>query len=318
MGDAEALNLLGQYLGRNAGDLPDEGVAGSGIDAVSLDWDAIQNYFDTPVDDREEPTSEFFAENKDELWIALSQSYAPNQLFNNSVGVMSLIDRDTDQVLARFLNVSEDAIGRHNIDEQNVPPDRLTAEPGKAVFSHSERVTVPEGMARDPNGATDLAAIEAQIRKITEIAADGSATGNWQNWRGLGLLGTKFGSSHWFDLNDNPADGLELLITSGSTIQERIDRQLPIWGIDLDNDGLLGSNGVYGAAAAQIRDPDGLLPAYQNELLISAEAPNAVNLSVDHSVDVLIRSVKHLLTKLLGTRSTRHLFLEEQSGLGRR
>ena len=44
-------------------------------------------------------------------------------------------------------------------------------------------------MARDPNGATDLAAIEAQIRKITEIAADGSATGNWQNWRGLGLLG---------------------------------------------------------------------------------------------------------------------------------
>ena len=79
-------------------------------------------------------------------------------------------------------------------------------------------------MARDPNGATDLAAIEAQIRKITEISPDGTATGNWQNWRGLGLLGTKFGSSHWFDLNDNTADGLELLITAGSTIQERIDR----------------------------------------------------------------------------------------------
>ncbi|MFN9694940.1 MAG: hypothetical protein ACK550_14280, partial [Synechococcaceae cyanobacterium] len=177
-----------------------------------------------------------------------------------------------------------DAIGRHNIDEQNVPPDRLVAEPGKAAFSASERVTVPEGMARDPNGATDLAAIEAQIRKITAIASDGVASGSWNNWRGLGLLGTRFGSSQWFDLNGNADDGLELLITSGGTIQERIDRALPIWGIDLDNDGLMGSNGVYGAAALQIRNPNGLLPAYQNELVIAADTPMAVSLSAPWTV----------------------------------
>ena len=107
LGDAEAINLLGQYLGRNSGeDLPDAGVAGSGIDAVSLDWVAIQDYLDTPVEERDD-ASAFLAdaEIQDELWIALSQSYAPNQLFNNSVGVMSLIDRDTDQVLARFMSV---------------------------------------------------------------------------------------------------------------------------------------------------------------------------------------------------------------------
>jgi 6-pyruvoyltetrahydropterin/6-carboxytetrahydropterin synthase len=46
-------------------------------------------------------------------------------------------------------------------------------------------------------------------------------SGTWNNWRGLGLLGTRFGSSRWFDLNGNPNDGLELLITSGGTIQER-------------------------------------------------------------------------------------------------
>ena len=96
-----------------------------------------------------------------------------------------------------------------------------------------------------------------------------------------------------------------LLITSGGTIQERIDRQLPIWGIDLDDDGLLGSNGVYGAATTNPRSRR-TSPAYQNELLISAEAPNAVNLSVGSALMSLIRSVKHLLTKS-GTRSTKTL-----------
>ena len=63
-------------------------------------------------------------------WDALTSSYAGNQPIpawpNGSdesaerVGVMSIIDRDTDQILSRFINVAEDAIGRHNIDEENV------------------------------------------------------------------------------------------------------------------------------------------------------------------------------------------------------
>ncbi|MFO0016964.1 MAG: hypothetical protein ACK52U_10465, partial [Synechococcaceae cyanobacterium] len=285
LGTAQAINLLRQYVARFEASLPATAPDGSGLAvAAELDWSFRNNPAFSSADEAQYKTILDNPLNSNEIWIALSQIYAPNQLFNPSVGVMSLIDRDTDQVLARFLNVSEDAIGRHNIDEQNVPPDRLVAEPGKAAFSASERVTVPEGMARDPNGATDLAAIEAQIRKITAIASDGVASGSWNNWRGLGLLGTRFGSSQWFDLNGNADDGLELLITSGGTIQERIDRALPIWGIDLDNDGLMGSNGVYGAAALQIRNPNGLLPAYQNELVIAADTPMAVSLSAPWTV----------------------------------
>ena len=58
-------------------------------------------------------------------WDALTASYAGNQLIpawpNGSdesaerVGVMSIIDRDTDQILSRFINVAEDAIGRHTL-----------------------------------------------------------------------------------------------------------------------------------------------------------------------------------------------------------
>ncbi|MFM8525586.1 MAG: hypothetical protein ACKOCM_08210, partial [Cyanobacteriota bacterium] len=285
LGDDQAIQRLRQYVARNDVSVLTNADTGSGIDGLALDW-GFRNAADFSSSDPADYAPILHDPlNRNELWIALSQSYAPNQLFNSNVGVMSLIDRDTDQVLARFLNVSEDAIGRHNIDEQNVPPDRLVAEPGKAVFSASERVTVPEGMARDPNGATDLAAIEARIRRITAISASGKVAGSWQNWRGLGLLGTRFGSSQWFDLDSNADDGLELLITSGGTIQERIDLDLPIWGIDLDGNAQLAANGVYGAAALQIRDPNGLLPAYQNELVIAAERPLAVTLNTSWTVE---------------------------------
>ena len=96
------------------------------------------------------------------------------------VGVMSIIDRDTDQVLSRFINVAEDAIGRHNIDEENVPPDRLIVEPGKAAFSPEERITIPEGMARDANGAADIASIEATIRYVETLNDEGEASGTWK------------------------------------------------------------------------------------------------------------------------------------------
>ena len=69
-------------------------------------------------------------EEKQIAWEALTSSYAGNQPIpewpdgtdesNERVGVMSLIDRVTDQILSRFINVAEDAIGRHNIDEENV------------------------------------------------------------------------------------------------------------------------------------------------------------------------------------------------------
>ena len=50
----------GQYLGRN-GDLPDAGVAGSGIDAVSLDWDEIRTRRQ-PFEERAESAAAFLAD----------------------------------------------------------------------------------------------------------------------------------------------------------------------------------------------------------------------------------------------------------------
>ena len=75
---------------------------------------------------------------------------------------MSIIDRDTDQVLSRFINGAEDAIGRHNIDERMFSC-RLMLPLVKQRF-HLKKITIPEGMARDANGAADIASIEAAIR----------------------------------------------------------------------------------------------------------------------------------------------------------
>ena len=143
---------------------------------------------------------------------------------------MSIIDRDTDQILSRFINVAEDAIGRHNIDEENVPPDRLIVDPGKAAFSPEERITIPEGMARDANGAADIASIEAAIRYVETLNAEGDASGTWKDWRDYGLLGVNHGSGAWFDLDNNPSNGIELILAGGTTVEERINRDLKLWG----------------------------------------------------------------------------------------
>ena len=115
LGEEQVLNIVSQYIARNE-----------------------QN-----VDNPNKITTN---EEKNIAWDALTSSYAGNQPIpawpNGSdesaerVGVMSIIDRDTDQILSRFINVAEDAIGRHNIDEENVPPDRLIVDPGKSsVFT---------------------------------------------------------------------------------------------------------------------------------------------------------------------------------------
>ena len=187
-----------------------------------------------------------------------------------------------------------------------------------------------------------------------------------------GCLVVNHGSGAWFDLDNNPNNGLELILAGGTTVEERINRDLKLWGATLDStsyqlnnaqittpvtgtvytlsDGLttvittaksnsldqlvtdlrnadkysdltftisadtgtgsivatngenatetvnaknatittgriaaesliderLGINPQFGAAAIQVRDPGGVLPAYQNELILSAEQPGVL------------------------------------------
>ena len=215
------------------------------------------------------------------------------------------------------------------------------------------------------------------------LNAEGEASGTWKDWRDYGLLGVNHGSGAWFDLDNNPDNGLELILAGGTTVEERINRDLKLWGAALDSmsykleikpvngteytlsdrslseddpvkvivraesdsleelvtklrntanysnlpftisadtsigsivatsnakatrainakdatitrgdneteikaesliDGRLGINPQFGAAAIQARDPGGVLPAYQNELILSAEDPGMLVMKND-------------------------------------
>ena len=85
-------------------------------------------------------------------------------------------------------------------------------------------------MARDANGAADIASIEAAIQYVETLNDEGEASGTWKDWRDYGLLGVNHGSGAWFDLDNNPDNGLELILAGGTTVEERINRDLKLWG----------------------------------------------------------------------------------------
>jgi Ca2+-binding RTX toxin-like protein len=143
----------------------------------------------------------------------LSASFVKFETYQEAgVTKTKLIDLDTDQVLAIFVGVTaKDIKGR--IDEQNVPPDRLEFGSKKPIYAKDETVSLVDAQVRDANGSGDLEKIDFWLK-------DG--TGNWKNFRDVGLTGVKFGNGDWGDF-DKDGD-LDVLVT-GYTSRLKSDGQ---------------------------------------------------------------------------------------------
>lgn len=136
--------------------------------------------------------------------------------------VTSLIDQDTNQVLAELIGIRKAQIGRNNIDEQNVPPDRLRLESERPVYAKNDEFKLSEAKVRDPNGAGDLEALQFTLRK---------PDGTWVNWHDLGLMGVANGNADFGTL----ANGRKYLVVSGDPVAEQADitaRALELDGVD--------------------------------------------------------------------------------------
>jgi Ca2+-binding RTX toxin-like protein len=119
-----------------------------------------------------------------------------------------IIDLDTQLVLAKFMGITKDKIGRNNIDEQNVSPDRLQFRSKKPIYAKDETISLVDTAVRDPNGAADLEKIDFWLK---------TPNGTWQDRRDVGITGVKFGNADWGDF-DKDGD-LDVLVTGYTSAQ---------------------------------------------------------------------------------------------------
>ncbi|MEB3319702.1 MAG: FG-GAP-like repeat-containing protein, partial [Cyanobium sp.] len=138
--------------------------------------------------------------------------------FANSHYITRLIDNDTNQVLAQLVDVREKQIGRNNIDEQNVEPDRLRIATDRPVYAKNDVVRIANGLVRDPNGAADMESLQMSLRQTAGLNGT-STTQPWRDWIDLGLTGVVQGEAQLETISVNGQLQRLLLVSGASTAQ---------------------------------------------------------------------------------------------------